>query len=247
MNLHLGAPVTEPASGLRDAAGRIAEEPPVELGRCDVRDHGAGGLDSLAVGQAHPGRPAVTDEDRLDLGARTAGAAVVLDQANERFGELCASAFRYGHPALLDRDRDHLGHEPGGRGVRPETGVEHPGCEQPVRAFGGERVLEPVPARDEHVSGELGQAAAPEAPGRLRGERGACSRPELGAEKAEREVGIRQKAVEGFPPGCSVALRVPIQLRGVGIGRSQQEGGLSVREDACLSEGRCSGTRGRVR
>ena len=121
VDLHLGAAVAEAAARGGDGVRRVAEQAAVELRRRDVRDHGARRADRLAVGGADADGGAVAHDDRLDLGARPARAAVVLDQPHERVGEARAAAARDRHAALLDGDRDHLRHEPGRRRVRAEA------------------------------------------------------------------------------------------------------------------------------
>ena len=66
---------------------------------------------------------------------------------------------------------------------------------------------------------------------RLRPERGARSRPELGAEHAEREIGVREELVEHPLPGGAVAVVVAIELRAVRVGRAEQKRRLAVREE----------------
>ena len=102
--------------------------------------------------------------------------------------------------SLLYGDRDDLRHEAGGRLVGTETGVKHPRREHAVRALGGERRLEPVAARLEHVAEERERARAAEAPHGLRCERETGRRPELRAEHTEREVGVREEALEHAGP-----------------------------------------------
>ena len=65
--------------------------------------------------------------------------------------------------------------------------------------------------------------AAAEPPDGLRAEREPGTRPELGAEHAEREVGVREEALEHAVP-----LRP--ELAGVAVGVAQQERRLAVRE-----------------
>ena len=93
-----------------------------------------------------------------------AGAAVILDQPDERVDEARAAAARNRHAAGLDRERDHPGHEPGRGRVRPEAGVEHPRREQPVRALGAEGRRQPVAAALHELAAELRQTAASESP-----------------------------------------------------------------------------------
>ena len=184
----------------RRGSARVAEQPAVELGRRHVRDHGAVGRDRLAVGRADTGRPAVRDQDRLDLRPGLAVAAVVADQRDERLGELRAAAARHRHPALLDRDRDHLGHEARRRRVGAEARVEHPRREQAVGAL-ATRTSSVSQSRRE-TSMFPANSASPRRPSRrsaLRAERGAGARPELGPEHAEGEVGVRHEAVERPP------------------------------------------------
>ena len=142
MDLHLGAAVAEAAAGLRRRrpAGRRGAGRRAGSASRSRSPRAAASNVSPAVVRTPVAAPSL-HEDRVDLGVRPAGAAVVLDQPHERVGEPGAAALRHRHPALLDRDRDHLGHEAGGGGVGPEAGVEHPGREQAVRALGGERVL----------------------------------------------------------------------------------------------------------
>ena len=195
--------------------------------------------DLLAVGEAHALAPARRARAPLDVAAGLAGAAVILDQAHERLHEPRAAAARNRHPALLHRDADHLGHEPRGGRVGAEAGVQHPGREQSVRAIRGEGVGQPVATRGQHVAGELDRASAAEPPVGLRREPEPVARPELRAEHAEREVGVRQERLDGAAPLFA-------QLGDVGLGRAEQEGRLAVGKSASPSGGRCSGTRARA-
>src|SRR6476661_3266670 len=153
VDLHLRAAVAEAPCALGHRLGNlhVGEQPFVELGRRDARHDGALGLDRLAVGEAHAYSAARADERAFDVAVRLAGSPVVADELHERVRELRAAAAGYGHPALLHRDRDHLGHEAGRRLVGAETRVEHPRRKQAVRALRREGRLEPVPARLEYL------------------------------------------------------------------------------------------------
>ena len=76
-------------------------------------------------------RGAPRHEDTLDVAARLAGAAVIVDQPDERVDEPRAAAARNRHPTRLDRERDHPRHEAGRGGVRAEARVQHPGASRP--------------------------------------------------------------------------------------------------------------------
>ena len=229
VDLHLGAPVAESLAALGNVCGQVAvEQPPVELGRRHVGDHGSRRRNDLAVSEPDTARLAPADDDLIDIPARLADAAVLADQRHERVDELRAAAAGDRHPAFLDRDRDHLRHEPGGRGVGAEPGVEHPWGEQPVGAPGGEVVGQPVAARGEDVAGELDQAAGAEPAEGLDPEPEALAGPELGAEDAECEIGRREKAVENPTPGIAVSLGVAVELGRVRIGVAEQERRLAV-------------------
>ena len=62
-------------------------------------------------------------------------AAMIADELCQRLHEACAPAARDGHPSELDRDRDHLRHEPRRCSIGTEAGVKHPRGEQPVCAL----------------------------------------------------------------------------------------------------------------
>ena len=226
MDLHLGAPVTKPSS----RAGQVTvEQALVQLRRRHIGDHGPGGGHLGAVGKPDAGRYAVANEDPLDVAAGLASAAAVADQPHQRVDQACAPAPRDRHSPLLDRDGDHLSHEPRRRCVRAEPRVEHPGSEQSMRALRREGAGEPVAARAEHVSRELDQAAAPEPAVGLQAECEAVFRPELGPEHREGKVGVREEGVEQAPPRIAVTLGMPVELLGVRVGAAEQEGGLAVR------------------
>ena len=197
VDLHLGAAVAEAASGL-DGRGRhvgCVEQAAVELRRRHVGDDAAG-RDGRAAGDANAGRRARSRPGSArrpaPSRARRRAARTIPASASTSFD---AAALRHRHAAELDRDRDHLGHEPRDGRVRPEARVQHPGREQAVRPRRRERLREPVARRDEHVAGELDEPAPPEPPVGLEPEPGACPRPELGRQDAEGEVGVRHEAL----------------------------------------------------
>ncbi len=211
MDLHLRPAVPE-------RRRRAAEQAAVELRRRGVAH------DRLARGDRLTARePDAAREDALDVGAGLAGAALLADVRDERVGELRTAADRDRHPALLHRDGDHLRHVARGGRVGPEPGVQHPGREHAVRPLRGERLLQPVARRDEQLPGELPRAVATEPPHRLPAERGAVTRPEVGAEHAEGEVGVREEPREHPLP-----LRP--ELGDVCLGAAEQEPALPVRE-----------------
>ena len=223
VDLHLRSPVPEPPCGLGHGRRHLGlvEQALVELRRRHVGDHGPLCRHDLAAGEPDAGRPAGPDEHALGVLARFADAAAVADQAHERVGEHGAAAARHRHPALLDRDRDHLRHEARGRGVRTEPRVQDPGRQQAVSTLRRERLLQPVAARLEQLAGEGGGARAAEPAHRLRAERQPGRRPELRAQHAEREVCIGQEALEDAGP-----LRA--DLGGVPSRVAEQEGGAAV-------------------
>ncbi len=137
MNLHLGASVPEPARGLAGELGKLGpgEEPPVQLRGSDVRNHRLRRRVGAAAGDGDPGGLTSRDSHRVDVRARLEGSAALLDDPYQRLYEPDASSARNGHPAELDRDRHHLGHEAGGGRVGTEAGVQHPRREQPVHAL----------------------------------------------------------------------------------------------------------------
>ncbi|HWH06078.1 MAG TPA: hypothetical protein VNT23_06550, partial [Gaiellaceae bacterium] len=126
MDLHLAAPVAEPARRRRDALrhGRVGEQAPVELRRGDAGEHGTLGADDLAAGEAHARRFAVRHEDprHLRLGAELA--ARLAHDRREALDQADTAALRHRHPAELERAGDHLRHEAGGRLVGPEARVQ---------------------------------------------------------------------------------------------------------------------------
>ena len=69
-------------------------------------------------------------------------AARVADDPGQRLDELDAAAARHRHSAELDRDADHLRHEPRRRRVGAETRVQHPRREQAAGALGVERLAQ---------------------------------------------------------------------------------------------------------
>src|SRR5581483_12321030 len=104
------------------------------------------------------------------------------------------------HTALLHGDRDHLRHVARRRGIRAEPGVQNPRREYAMRFLGCERRLEPVARGDEKLAGKTTRAVTPQPADRLQREPGTVSRPQLGAEDAEREVRVREEAVEHPTP-----------------------------------------------
>ncbi len=165
------------------------------------------------------------------MDARLARAALLADERDQRVGELRTAAARDRHAAFLHGDRDHLRHVAGGRRVRAEAGVQHPRREQTVRALGDERRLEPVARRDEQPAREVDRPAPAEPAKRLQPERSAVTRPELGAEDPEREVGVREEVCEQRVPRSTVAWMVAIELGGVRVGGALQERAAAVGEE----------------
>src|SRR5439155_16322443 len=152
------------------------------------------------------------------VGAGLAHPAAVSDQLDERVRELLTPAARDRHPALLNCHRDHLGHEPGRGSIRPEPGMQHPWCKQPVRMLELERLLKPVTARLQKITCEGCEALPAEAAHGFRAQRKTRRRPELGAEHAEGEVGVREEALEHPGPLWADLLRVALS-------RAEQERG----------------------
>ena len=87
---------------------------------------------------------------------------MVADQLGQGLDEASAHAAWNRHAAELDRDRDHLRHEAGGRRVRTEAGVQDPWREQSVRTVGLERLGQPVARRLHERARELRETAPPE-------------------------------------------------------------------------------------
>ena len=83
-------------------------------------------------------------------------------------------------------------------------------------------------AEIEQLARELGGALPAEPPHGLQPERRAVARPELRAEHAEREVGVREELAEQRVPGVAVAGVVAVELGGVRLGGAQQERALAV-------------------
>ncbi len=148
---------------------------------------------------------------------------MVAHDACERLDEPDPAAPRHRHPAELRGDRDHPRHEPGEGSVRAEARMENPRGEQAVRLPGIESLDDPVPARCEHAAGELEQTPSAELPVRLRGQRQAGLRPQLGCEDAEREVGIRHELGDCPVPGRTVAGGEPLELLDVALVRGREE------------------------
>ena len=149
----------------------------------------------------------------LDVLPRLADAAPVANQLHQRVRELRAPAARDRHAAFLHRHRDHLRHEPRRRRIRPEPRVQDPRRQDGVRALRRERRFEPVAARLQKLRRERGETNAAEPAERLRAEREARPRPELGAEHAEGEVGVREEPLEH--PG-------PLRLSSRGVSASRR-------------------------
>ena len=215
-----------------DVGGDVgrAEERAVEPGRRHARDDGAGRADRLSVGEDDTDRAAAGDRDPRDLRVRPEVAARVPDDALERLDEADAAADRHRHPAELDGARDDLGHEPRHRVVRAEPRVEHPRREQAAGLGGGERGRRPVAAGRECVTRELEQSVAAEAAEKAPPEPEPGRRPELGAEHAEREVGVRHEPLELTLPRGAVTRRVAVELGDVCFHRRLQEHRPAVRE-----------------
>ena len=102
--------------------------------------------------------------------------------------------------SLLYGDRDDLRHEAGRRRIGADTRVKHPPRQQTVRALRRERVRQPIAARLQQLARERRDAAAAEAAQRLGAEHEVRRRPQLGAEYPEREVGVREEALEHAGP-----------------------------------------------
>ena len=78
------------------------------------------------------------------------------------------------------------------------------------------------------AAAELGEPAPAEPAVRLQGERGPGGRPQLGAEDAEGEVGVRHEAGHDLPPCSAVAVGVPVELGRVPVGVGGEERGDAV-------------------
>src|SRR5215218_8329498 len=219
MDLHVGTAVPKPRGLVLEAFKQVA----VELCRRHVANHRVRGRNRLAFRRPHP-----AVEHPLDVHTGLARAAAPPDQRHQRVGELLAPATRDRHPALLDGDGDHLRHVARGGRVWAETRVKHPRREQAVCALRPERRLEPVPRRDEQAARELGRALPAEAANRFHPQAGALTRPELGTEDPEGEVGIAEELTEHRAPCLSVAGTMAVQLGRVLVRRAQKEGALAV-------------------
>ena len=232
VDLHLAAPVPVASRCARDVLGHLAraEELAVELRRRDARDHGPLGTHALAVGQADGSRPPTGDEDPLDAGAGSHLATRVAHDPGERVDEDDSAPLRNRHPPELERAGDDLGHEPRRRLIRPEPRVEHPGREEAVGGVRLERLVEPVAAADERAAEEGEETAAAEPAERLATEAEARGGPELAAEDAERQVGVRHELVEHPLPGRTVTSCVAVQLGDVVFERRREERARAVGE-----------------
>jgi hypothetical protein len=90
-----------------------------------------------------------------------------------------------------------------------------------VRAVGRKRLGEPVAAGGENVADELDRPAAAEPTVRAQAQPHPVARPQLGAQHAERQIGVRQERLD-----CSTPLLA--QLGDVGFGRAEQECRLAL-------------------
>ena len=240
VDLHLGAAVAEAPAALGGRpADHAVEQPSVQLRRRHVRDHRARRADLLAAGEPHACRAALAHEHALDVAPGLAGAAVILDQPHERVHEPRAAAARDRHAALLDREADHLRHEPGGGRVGPEPGVQHPRREQPVRPLGRERLGQPVAAGGEHVAGELDRPRRPS----LRWARTASRRPSADQSSVPSTPNARSAFGRTTPRRPATPGPAPRRWpRSSGAGSRPRRPGR-----ASPSGARCSGTRARAR
>src|SRR5581483_6697102 len=107
------------------------------------------------------------------------------------------------------------------RRVGAKTGVQDPRREHAVRTLGREGLLKPVAARLQELAREVREACTAESAQRLCPEREARRRPQLGAEHAEREVGVREELLEDVRPFRA-------ELAGVAVGGAQEERGSAV-------------------
>ena len=242
------APGPEAAARRRDLRRHVvvAQQPLVELRRRDVADHGRSAAHRPAVREPDAdGRP-VLDDHTLDVAARLARAAVVPDQRHERVDEARAAATRNRHPALLDRDGDHLCHEARRGRVGPEPGVQHPGREQAVRALRRERLREPVAARHEPLADEATRPRRPSRRYALRpsaarhATRAPCRAPRTRDRRWGRTRSSTGATRRRHPARAG---RAPRRWRP----RAQQERALSVRKCGGCRVDPCSGTRARAR
>ena len=157
-------------------------------------------------------------------------AARVADDPGERVDESDTAADRDRHAAELDRARDHLRHEPRDGALGAEPRVQHPRRQEAAGLVRCERPGRPVPAGRERVAGELqGPATAEPAEHPLRQSK-TGTRPQLGSEHAEAEVGVRHELVELPLPRRAVTCRPAVELSDVRFERRVQEHRRAVGE-----------------
>ena len=198
VDLHLAPAVAEAGRGVADAAParRSRQQPPVQLGRGDAGEHRPGGGDRLAAGEPDGGR--APSETRI----RSTSASVRSSPPASR--------------TIAARPSTSFTPPPRGTGIppswsaqaitcvmKPDTAWSGPrpvwsthGASRPCACSSVERVGEPVAGGEQRVPGELDEAAPAELPVGLAAEREALTRPELGAEHAERDVRARHELVE---------------------------------------------------
>ena len=232
VNLHVAAAEAETLGGLGDPGRNIdrIEQPPVELRRCDVADDCTLRTDGVAAYEPYSGRTTRLDENSLNVPAGLANAAVISNQAHERIDEPRAAAAGNRHAAGFDRERDHAGHESRRGGIGPESCVEDPRREEPVRTLRAKCRRQPVPAAQDDLGAELGETSASETAVRLGAEAQSGARPQLGAEHAEDELRLRTDGRDRLSPGLAVACGMTLELRGICVGVRGEERARAVRE-----------------
>ena len=247
MDLHPGAAV---AIALRRRVNVLrcvarAEEAAVQLCGGHSGDDRARRGYGFAVGQDDTRCPTRRDRDPFHARSRPQLSAGVADDPRERLDEPDTAADRDRHPAELDGAGDHLGHEAGNGVLGAEARVQHPRGEQPVGLLRAERHGGPVAAGRERATCEVQEAPATEPAEHPLTEPEAPGRPELGAEDAEREVGVRHELLELPLPGGTVAGRPAVELgdvrlhrrlqehrRAVGVCRARRQVGVQILETA---------------
>src|SRR5262249_59347515 len=99
-----------------------------------------------------------------------------------------------------------------GANARTAPRGQHPGRDEAVGPFRRERLGQPAARALQDRAAELEQAVAAEPAVRPSGEPGSGTRPELRAEDAEREVGVREELVQRPAPGDAVARLEAVEL-----------------------------------
>ena len=167
-------------------------------------------------------------EHALDFCSRAAVPALVVDDCCQRADEAATAAPGDREAGRLQNAGDSAVHEAGTTGIRSDTGVEDPRCEQAPDTGRREGPLQPRPAVGEELATVLDEAPAAEATEGSQRERSSSERRQLLREQAEADVGIPLEVFEVALERPAISRGVVVELKGVSFGRPTEEGGFTI-------------------